>query len=195
MKNLFSKLYDLTIGWSRHHHAPYYLAGVAFAESSFFPIPPDVMLVSMGLARPDRAWRNAFICSLFSVLGGMFGYLIGLLGFELVRPLLAQWGWLPAYQQVVQWFAEYDFWIIFLAGFSPIPYKLFTIAAGALRMSFLPFVLASIIARSLRFYLVSAILYFYGERLHHGLRYYIDWIGWLTVLAFVIVYIVMKWIL
>src|SRR3989338_8075008 len=167
MKNLFSSLYDKTISWSKHDHARYYLAGVAFIESSVFPIPPDVMLMTMGLAKPEKAWVNAFICSIFSVLGGMFGYLIGWFGFELIQPWLAHWGWMPTYNQVVQWFLTYDFWIIFLAGFSPIPYKIFTIAAGAMGMSFIPFVLASFISRGLRFYLVSAILYYYGERLHH----------------------------
>lgn len=188
----FSYLYNKTILWSQHRHAPYYLAGVSFAESSFFPIPPDVMLLSMGLAHPDRAWRNAFIATLFSVVGGLFGYVIGHFGIELMKPYLEVMGLSQSYQQVVSWFQQYGIWIIFIAGFSPIPYKLFTVAAGALSMAVLPFTLASIVGRGMRFYLVSFILHRYGSKLHQGLQKYMDWIGWGVVILFLILFAVYK---
>ncbi|MEJ2395819.1 MAG: DedA family protein, partial [Candidatus Thiodiazotropha sp.] len=140
---LFSSLYSRTMQWSRHPHAPRYLAGLSFAESSFFPIPPDVMLAPMSLASPKRAWYFAALTTLASVLGGMLGYVIGHFAFDLIQPYLHEWGYWQAYQRTQLWFDEWGFWAIFLAGFSPIPYKVFTITAGVISMALLPFLLAS----------------------------------------------------
>ena len=117
---IFSALYDRVLGWSRHPHAPWYLGGLSFAESSFFPVPPDVMLAPMSLAQPQRAWRFALLTTVASSLGGVLGYLIGVFAFELVEPWLHQAGYWPAYLQVNEWFSTWGFWAIFLAGFSPI---------------------------------------------------------------------------
>ncbi|WP_025386013.1 YqaA family protein [Legionella oakridgensis] len=190
---LFSLLYDKTLRWSGHRHAPYYLAGVSFAESSFFPIPPDVMLISMGLAAPKRAWYYALITTFFSVLGGILGYLIGMYAMELLEPYLASSSYMSSFNQVAHWFKQHGVWVVILAGFTPFPYKVFTIAAGAMQMAFLPFVLGSIIGRGLRFFLVSAILYFAGARIETRLRHYIDVIGWSTIVIFVMVYFLIKW--
>ncbi len=190
---LFSVLYDKTLLWSSHKHASYYLAAVAFAESSFFPIPPDVMLLSMGLARPNSAWRNAAITTVFSVIGGMFGYLIGLWGMGLIEPLIQGTDYQESYHHISHWFNEHGVWIILLAGFTPLPYKLFTITAGALVMPFLPFVLCSIIGRGLRFYLVSTLMYFFGDKIQGHLRQYIDAIGWSLLVIFVMVYLFIRW--
>ncbi|KTD65460.1 YqaA family protein [Legionella spiritensis] len=192
---LFSWLYDKTLSWSGHAHAPYYLAGVSFAESSFFPVPPDVMLISMGLAAPEKSWRYAFITTLFSTLGGVFGYLIGYYGIEFVQTWLISSSFHDSYFHVMQWFKTYGIWIIFLAGFSPVPYKLFTIAAGALHMAFLPFLIASFIGRGLRFFLVSSILFYMGERLKTELRRYIDRIGWSLLAIVVAVFFLVKWVI
>ncbi len=179
---LFSPLYARVMQWSRHPHAPWYLGGLSFAESSFFPVPPDVMLAPMALARPDRAWRLAFITTLASVLGGLFGYAIGLFAFDLVQPWLeARPHYWQAYQQAVAWFREYGFWAVFVAGFSPIPYKVFTIAAGVLSMSLLPFALASLIGRGARFYLVAGLMRWGGARMEAMLHRYVDRIGWAVV--------------
>lgn len=190
----FSALYHRTIVWSRHRHAPYYLAAVSFAESSFFPVPPDVMLLSMGLAKPENAWQYALITTFFSVIGGILGYCIGWFSITFIYDYLVYFHYEASYQQVVNWFQHYGIWMIFLAGFSPIPYKLFTIAAGALQMAFLPFLLASLVGRALRFYLVSAIMFLYGSRLHQSLAKYIDVIGWSLVIVFAIVFLIMKWL-
>jgi membrane protein YqaA with SNARE-associated domain len=124
--------------WAAHRHAPWYLGGLSFAESSFFPIPPDVMLAPMSLARTDRAWWYATLTTVASVVGGLFGYLIGMLAIDAVLPLLVDAGYGSRYDQAIAWFAEWGVWVVFIAGFSPIPYKLFTISAGASAMALLP---------------------------------------------------------
>lgn len=186
---LFSRLYQKTIEWSAHKHAPIYLCLLSFAESSFFPIPPDVMLISMGLAKPKKAWLYAALTLLFSVLGGIFGYFLGAFFIHLLQPYIISLGYEPAFLKVQHWFSLWGFWVIFIAGFSPIPYKVFTISAGVVHMAFLPFVIASIISRGARFFLVSAAMYYAGERLHDLLRRYIDRIGWLLVGLFAIIYL------
>ena len=189
---LFSYLYDKTIAWSAHPNATRYLAGVSFAESSFFPIPPDVMLLTMGLSTPKRAWRYAFITTFFSVLGGIFGYLIGLWGIGILEPYIQASSYAGDYQRVLDWFQTNGVWIIILAGFTPLPYKIFTITAGAMAMPFIPFIIASMIGRGSRFYLVSTILYFAGHHIEKKLRQYIDVMGWSIIIIFVIVYIIMR---
>jgi membrane protein YqaA with SNARE-associated domain len=189
----FSSIYDRVITWSRHRHAPRYLAALSFSESSFFPIPPDVMLAPMVLANPHKAWNLALLTTVTSVLGGVLGYLIGTFSFELVEPLLRDAGYYPKYLQAKQWFDEWGFWAVFLAGFSPIPYKVFTITAGVISMAFLPFVLASAIGRGARFYLVAGLLYWGGDSMEQTLRKYIDIIGWATVGLVILLLIIIKW--
>ncbi len=178
---LFSPLYARAMQWARHRHAPVYLGTMSFAESSFFPVPPDVMLAPMCLARPERAWRFALLTTLTSVAGGLAGYAIGYFAFESLAPWLQTTKYWASYQTAVQWFSDYGFWAVFIAGFSPIPYKVFTIAAGALSMALLPFTLASIIGRGARFYLVAGLMKWGGERMEAALQRYVDRIGWATV--------------
>lgn len=180
---IFSALYGRTMVWARHRHAPWYLGGVSFAESSFFPVPPDVMLAPMSLARPDRAWRFALITTLTSVAGGLAGYAIGHFGFDAIEPWLRESKYLVSYEKAVAWFGAYGFWAVFVAGFSPIPYKVFTIAAGALAMPLLPFTLASFIGRGARFYLVAGLMKWGGARMEAVLHRTIDRIGWATVIV------------
>jgi membrane protein YqaA with SNARE-associated domain len=177
-----SRLYDRVLRWSAHPHAPAYLAGLSFAESSFFPIPPDVMLMPMSLARPERAWRFALLTTLASVTGGALGYAIGYFMLDLVQPLIGEGGrWAHGYETASQWFADWGFWAVLVAGFSPIPYKVFTIAAGALAMPFVPFMGASAIGRGGRFFLVAGLIRLGGERMERGIRANIDALGWLLV--------------
>lgn len=182
---LFSPLYLRAMAWARHPHAPWYLAAMSFAESSFFPVPPDVMLAPMSLARPDRAWWLALITTLASVAGGALGYFIGLFALDAILPWLQDSRYWPAYQTAMQWFDTYGFWAIFIAGFSPIPYKVFTIAGGAVAMAFLPFIAASLIGRGLRFFLVAGLMAWGGPRMEAGLQRYIDRLGWATVVVVV----------
>ncbi len=189
---LFSALFDRVMRWSTHRHAPFYLAGLSFAESSFFPIPPDVMLAPMALGKPHRAWHFALLTTIASVLGGMAGYLIGMFAFELIEPLLHSAGYWDKYLQTREWFAEWGLWVIFIAGFSPIPYKVFTITAGVIGMTFLPFVLASAIGRGARFFMVAGLMMWGGARMEQTLRQYIDRLGWLVIMAVIVAYFVLN---
>ncbi|MTI63261.1 YqaA family protein [Methylophaga sp.] len=187
---LFSGLYARVMVWARHKYATYWLALVSFSESSFFLIPPDVMLAPMSLARPDRAWFYAGLTTAASVLGGLFGYAIGLFAFQLAEPWLISLDYMHAYQQASAWFDQWGFWAIFLAGFTPIPYKIFTIAAGAANMLLLPFVIGSLIGRGMRFFLVAGLMRWGGPELEASLHLWVDRLGWLTVLILVIAYLI-----
>lgn len=187
---LFSSLYTWVMRWAQHPHAPRYLAGLSFAESSFFPVPPDVMLAPMVLANRRYARHYAALTTIFSVLGGLAGYAIGVFAFEFVQPWLKTLGYWDEYLQVRDWFAHWGFWAVFLAGFTPIPYKIFTIAAGVIAMALVPFVLASLIGRGARFFLVAGLIVWGGERIQRLLASYIDIIGWATVGMAVLLYVV-----
>jgi membrane protein YqaA with SNARE-associated domain len=191
---LFSALYDRVMRWSRHPHAPRYLAALSFSESSFFPIPPDVMLAPMVLAKPSKAWRLALLTTAASVIGGLLGYFIGLFFFDAVEPLLHDAGYYPKYLQAKQWFDQWGFWAVFLAGFSPIPYKVFTITAGVISMALLPFVAASLVGRGARFFLVAGLMHWGGEEMEGTLRKYVDRIGWATVVLAIIAVVVIRWL-
>ncbi len=181
---LFSHLYELTLKWAKHRYASFYLGIMSFAESIIFPIPPDVMLAPMSLAKPDKAWRYAAITSIASVLGGCIGYVLGYTLFDpVVMPVIEELGYQDKLDRIMSWFDEYGIWVVFLAGFSPVPYKLFTISAGVLNMAFLPFVIASAVSRSLRFYMVAGLMKFGGPLMEEKLRKYIDIMGWALVIA------------
>jgi len=157
-------LYQRVLALSASPRAAWWLAVVSFAESSFFPIPPDALLIPMCLARPERAWRLALICTIASVIGGAFGYLIGYALFEVVAtPLLHFYHYEAAFQRFKDTYAEYGLWVILVKGFTPIPYKIVTIASGAASFNFGVFMLASIATRGARFFLVATLLHFYGE--------------------------------
>lgn len=187
---LFSGLYARVMHWARHKYATYWLALVSFSESSFFLIPPDVMLAPMSLARPDRAWFYAALTTIASVLGGLLGYAIGLFAFHLAEPWLISLDYMHAYQQAEAWFDKWGFWAIFIAGFTPIPYKIFTIAAGAANMLLLPFVIGSLIGRGTRFFLVAGLMRCGGPELEASLHLWVDRLGWLTVLILVMAYLI-----
>lgn len=189
---LFGPLFERVLLWSRHPHASWYLGSLSFAESSFFPIPPDVMLAPMVVAEPRRAWRLALLTTVCSVLGGIAGYLIGLLAFDAVLPLIERFGYMEAYAASRDWFGRWGFWAVLAAGFSPIPYKIFTIAAGALVMPLAPFVLASLVGRGARFYLVAGLLRWGGPRVELLLRRYVEILGWLFVALLVVAYLLLR---
>jgi len=179
---VFSVMYDRVMSWSRHRHAAWYLGGLSFAESSFFPIPPDVMLAPMSLAQPSKAWRFALLTTLASAAGGLLGYFIGVFAFELIEPLVGVGGrYHEAFLRGEQWFERWGVWAVFLAGFSPIPYKIFTITAGVMSMALIPFFVASLIGRGARFFLVAALMAWGGEPMERRLRQYVDTIGWVMV--------------
>ncbi len=189
---VFSCLFGMVMRWVEHRHAPWYLAGLSFAESSFFPVPPDVMLAPMALAKPTRAWRYALLTTLASVVGGIAGYAIGMFAFNLVEPLLHSAGYWQRYETTRAWFDSWGIWVVLMAGFSPIPYKVFTISSGVVGMSFLPFILASFVGRGARFFLVAGLMVWGGEKMEQGLRRYIDRIGWVLVVAVLVAWFTLK---
>ncbi len=178
---LFAPLYDRVLEWSRHPHAERYLGALSFAESSFFPVPVDVMLAPMCMADRARAWRFAFVATAFSVLGGIGGYAIGFAIFELIEPWLHNSRYWSSYEQSREWFDRFGVWAIFVAGFSPIPYKVFTIAAGVALLNMPGFIIASLVGRGARFYLVAGLIVLGGQRFEHTLRRYVEGIGWAVV--------------
>jgi membrane protein YqaA with SNARE-associated domain len=187
---LFSSLYLKTMSWSRHPKAAWFLGVLSFAESSFFPIPPDVMLAPMSLAKPHRAWWYATITTVTSVLGGVFGYVIGVFFFDLIAPWLQTSRYWDSFQLAKAWFMDWGFWAVLIAGFSPIPYKVFTIAAGVVGMPLLPFVLASLVGRGGRFYLVAGLMRWGGSRMEQMLERYVDRLGWAMVVIIVIALVI-----
>tara|TARA_B110000091_G_scaffold70826_1_gene78108 strand:- start:265 stop:843 length:579 start_codon:yes stop_codon:yes gene_type:complete len=188
----FLELYEYVLKLANHAKAKYYLFFLSVAESSFFPIPPDVMLLPMCLSNPKKAWKFAFITTVGSVLGGIIGYLIGVYAFGFIEPYLYDWGYMSAYERAVIWFEEWGFWAIFIAGFSPIPYKVFTIAGGALLMPILPFILASIIGRGARFYLVALFVIMFGKQADDLIRKHMGKLVWGMVLLIIFFLLIFK---
>jgi membrane protein YqaA with SNARE-associated domain len=157
------RFYMRTLALAGAPRAPWWLAAIAFAESSVFPIPPDALLIPMALARPDRAWRLAAICTLSSVAGGALGYLIGYAVFDqLARPLIELYGYGPRFAAFQALYGEYGLWVILIKGLTPIPYKIVTIASGAAHFDFAVFMAASLATRGARFFLVAALLRLFG---------------------------------
>jgi membrane protein YqaA with SNARE-associated domain len=160
---MLRRLYDRTIEMAAGPHAMWALIAIAFAESSFFPLPPDILLIPMMLARPRAAWRLAAYATLASVAGGMLGYAIGYWGFDLIgRPILEFYHAMPRYDALKAGFDRWGVWIIIIKGMTPIPYKLVTIASGVAHFDLLSFVGASIVSRSIRFFLLAALLWWFG---------------------------------
>lgn len=161
--HLHRRMYDWVLKWADTPHGAAALFIIAFAESSFFPIPPDVLLVALVLGARQRWWRLAAICTLASVLGGIGGYLIGLGLMDTVgRKIIAFYHAEKYYEQVTEWYLKYDYWIVFVAAFTPIPYKVFTIASGAFSMNIVGFALVSLVGRGMRFFIVAGLLYIFG---------------------------------
>jgi membrane protein YqaA with SNARE-associated domain len=160
LQRLYARILEIAAG----PHALAALLVVSFAESSFFPIPPDILLIPMILARPHQAFRLAALCTLASVLGGLVGYAIGYFLFDAIgRPVLEFYNAMGSYEALKAGFAEWGVWIIIIKGMTPIPYKLITIASGVAQFDLIAFVLASIVSRSVRFFLVAALLWYFGD--------------------------------
>ena len=196
-KNLYKKCLDL----ARHKSSKYYLAIVSFVESSFFPIPPDVMVVPMVISKKTDFKKIFFITTIFSVLGGMFGYVIGAFFFEFGAHIMNFYGYEGKLYNLKESLIKNDgfyAWlgILFLAGFTPLPYKVFTIASGLIGFNFLIFVLISLMSRGLRFFLVSYLSYKFGYLFNefmdkHGSKWFTI-IGILVVIVGLVVYLIFK---
>lgn len=177
---MLRRLYDWTMGLAGHKRATWALGGISFAESSFFPIPPDVVLIPMILANRRKAFRYALIATIFSVLGGIAGYAIGMFLFEAIgQPLLQFYGAAEKFAEFSESYNEQGAWIVFFFGVTPFPYKVITIASGATSLDMLTFVTASVAARGLRFFVVASLLFWLGEPIRTFIERYL---GVLTVI-------------
>ena len=184
---IIRRLYDWVLRWAETPYGVPALFILAFAESSFFPVPPDVLLITLAIAIPKKAFRYAAMCTVGSVLGGMLGYLIGLELIDLIgMPILKFYGVLHKYEYIQELYQKYDAWAVGIAGFTPIPYKVFTIAAGAFKINFPVFVLASAVGRAGRFFLVAVLIYKFGP----SIKEFIDrYFNLLTVAFFALLFL------
>ena len=177
---LLARLADRVLSWARMPQAPVLLCAVSFAESVFFPIAVDVMLVPMCVARPRRTWRFATLTLVFSVAGGLAGLMLGYLAIDAVLPWIEELGWGEEYYIVQDWYQRWGYWALVIAAFTPLPYKIFAISAGGLNMDAGTFLAASFVGRGMRFFLVAALAAWLGPKALAAIRYS-DVIGWALV--------------
>jgi membrane protein YqaA with SNARE-associated domain len=198
---IFGPLYERALAWARHPRAPSLLGLISFAEAIVFPVPPEVMLAPMSLAEPRRAFRFASISLAGSLLGAVFGYALGYFAYELVKPLFVALGWMEAIDAQVTELREIAeqspwqaFWILVLAGFTPIPLKIFTWASGIVGVPMLPFLASMLVGRGKRVYLVAGAIRMGGPRAEAALHRYIEPVGWIAtvLLAFLAGWLVMR---
>ncbi len=174
---MIRRAYEWMMRLAAHHNAAWALAVVAFMESSFFPVPPDALLVPMGLARRNRVWWYAMVCTVASVIGGAFGYAIGYFLFDTVgQAILDFYGMTEKFHTFTGWYNENGAAIVLFAGITPFPYKVITIASGVTGLNFGIFMMASVIARGLRFFLLAGLLYWFGPAAQRILERYLGWI-------------------
>ncbi len=191
--NLFEPIYSKVLALAKHKYSERYLAGISFAESSFFPIPVDVMLAPMVLAQPDKAWRLASITTVMSILGGVFGYLIGAFLFDSYGDeILNYFHAHDKFAQVQASYIEHGMAIVLLAGFTPVPYKIFTIASGVVGIAIFPFILLSLISRGARFFLVAGLVKLGGDKLESTIHKQIEWLGWGTLILAALAFTIYK---
>lgn len=174
---MLRRLYNRTLALSEHPLALRWLAVVAFVESSFFPIPPDVMIVPMVIAQRAKAWLIAGVCTVSSVLGGMAGYALGFFAFATIgMPLLEFYGYADKFAEFSTEFNDYGAWVVFVFGITPFPYKVITIASGVTSLDFLTFMAASLAARGIRFYLVAGLLWLFGPPIRTFIEKWLEWV-------------------
>lgn len=183
---MFKKIYEWTLRWAQTPYALLALFVFAFVESSFFPVPPDLILIAIILSHPKNWFKAAFICLIGSVLGGMFGYFIGFKVWQVVNPFFFKYVFSESlFLKVKTLYNQYDFWAVFIAGFTPIPYKVFTIAAGVCQINFGVFILASALSRGARFFLVAGLLRIFGEKVKLFIEKYFNILSIIFVLLLI----------
>ena len=176
---LFEPIYSRILQWAKHPHAERYLAGVSFAESSFFPIPVDIMLAPMVLAEKNKAWRLAAITTIMSVLGGLLGYIIGAFFFDAYgAQILNYFNVNETFESIQAAYLEHGMMIVLLASFTPLPYKVCTIFSGVVGVALLPFLVMSLVGRGARFFLVAGLIRLGGDRLESTIHKQVEWLGW-----------------
>ena len=192
MRNLFTRSYDAIMLWAKSKRAVSMLSTVSFVESFIFPIPPDLLLIPLSISNPRKAYYFALLTTIFSVLGGVVGYLIGIYFADL---FLSTLGWVfdeKSVEITTEWMAEWGVMVVLISGFSPIPYKIFTVASGVTGLAFIPFMIASLVGRGMRFFLIGFIISKGGDNLEKKLRKYSEVIGW-TGLSIFSAYVFFTW--
>lgn len=196
-KNIVRRLYDWVLHWADTKYGTPALATLSFAESSFFPVPPDVLLIALDMGKPKKSFYYALICSIASVLGGMLGYYIGTGLWSVLSGFFFSYipGFTPEiFEKVQGMYNEYGFAAVLIAGFTPIPYKVFTIASGVFGMNFPLFVMASAISRSARFFIVSAMIYFFGEPIKKFIDKYFNLLSAIFVVLIILGFVGIKYL-
>jgi membrane protein YqaA with SNARE-associated domain len=192
---MLKRLYDWVLHWAQTPYGGWALFLLAFSESSFFPIPPDILLIALAVAVPRRALKYAAICSAGSVLGGCFGYLIGWQFMGAVGDrIVAFYGLSEKVAAIEQLYNRYDAWAVGIAGFTPIPYKVFTIAAGMFNINFGVFVLASLVSRSARFFLLGGLIYRYGPAIQSFIERYFNILAVSFTVLLVVGFVLIKYL-
>ena len=187
------RLYDWVQHFAETPYGSWALFLLAFAESSFFPVPPDILLIALAVSIPSKAFRYALICSVGSVLGGIFGYVIGYQFMEFIGfGILNFYGLTDKYESVAELYNRYNAWAVGIAGFTPIPYKVFTISAGAFKINFGVFLLASIVSRSARFFIVAGLIYVFGAQIRAFIEKYFNILAVIFVLLLVAGFILIR---
>lgn len=193
---MLRRLYDWVLHWAETPYGTWALFLLAFCESSFFPIPPDVLLIALAVAIPKKSLKYALVCSAGSVLGGCLGYLIGWQFMEGIgERIIAFYGLTQKYDYIKVLYTNYDAWAIGIAGFTPIPYKVFTISAGAFDINFPVFIIASTISRSARFFLVGGLIYIFGPKIQTFIDKYFNILAIAFTVLLVAGFVVIKYLL
>src|SRR3989338_7658299 len=190
------KLYDWVLSWAHKKYSSFALFVIAFTESSFFPIPPDVLQIALSVSKPKKSFFFALISSIGSVLGGIFGYFIGFFLFDSVGKLIIDTlGYQSQFDAVGNLYKSYAFLVILTAAFTPIPYKVFTIAAGFWQVGLFPLIAASIIGRSARFFLVAALFYFFGPKIKELIDKYFNWLTIIFIVLLIGGFLAIKYLM
>jgi len=193
---MLRKLYDWVLHWAETPYGSWALFILAFAESSFFPLPPDVLLIALAISIPAKAFRYALICSAGSVLGGIAGYVIGYQFMDLVGfRILNFYGLMEKYDIISDLYGRYNAWAVGIAGFTPVPYKVFTISAGAFKINFPVFLMASVVSRSARFFLVGWLIYKFGAEIRSFIDRYFNILAVVFTILLIGGFILIKWFL
>ncbi|MFC1488458.1 YqaA family protein [Thermodesulfobacteriota bacterium] len=193
---MLRRLYDWVLHWAETPYGAWALFLLAFCESSFFPIPPDILLIALAVSIPKKSFRYALICSAGSVLGGCFGYLIGWQFMSGIgEQIINLYGLTDKFEYIQTLYTRYDAWAIGIAGFTPIPYKVFTISAGAFNINFSVFIIVSIISRSARFFLVGGLIYIFGPSIRTFIDKYFNVLASAFVILLVAGFVIIKYLL
>jgi membrane protein YqaA with SNARE-associated domain len=189
------RLYDWVLRWAETPYGTWALFILAFCESSFFPIPPDVLLIALSLALPRKALKYALVCSAGSLLGGCFGYFIGWQFMASVGdPIIRFYGLTEKYEYIRALYRQYDAWAVGIAGLTPIPYKVFTITAGAFRINFIVFLIASAVSRSARFFAVAGLIYLFGPKIQPFIDRYFNALAIAFVILLILGFVLIRYL-